>query len=317
MEQQVDPQNIPLPQPQETGVVPSDVQGMVEGLQSTASVDTIKNPTTVPNNAVGNLLPTLGNYRGTNANPNSSTLYPEDKVLTNAIDSASIVKSKLSNLGQMSAEERALTGAYHGGDVGGKLGPHEGIFGAAIGAVAGRAAGMVQSGEFEDQNRRAKVNDAFKTLGIVGDDYTLSFDDGVSFKLDPNASFKNVSPITGKPTRGMYEVDKTHPFTNRTTTVAKPIAYHIAQGMLGYNNPSNEKDKKTLENTTNMIVNALQSDSDDVTKVYQRAQSLAKKMGMSRSSMEALFAQQANTMPDDEAKRLKQGLDMLFAGDLK
>lgn len=312
-------QNIPLPQQDVTSVVPSDVEGMVEGLQSTQSAETIKNPATVPNasKVVGSMLPTLGNYRGTNANPQAATLYPEEKVLSNAVDSASIVRSKMSGLGTMSAEERALTGAYHGGDVGEKVGPYGGIFGAAIGSVAGRAAGMVQSGEFEDQNRKTKVNDSFKMLGLAGDDYTLSFDDGGKFKLDTNTSFKNVSPITGKPTRTMYEVDKTHPFSNRTTTVAKPIAYHIAQGLLGYNNPSNEKDKKTLENTTNMIVNALQSDVDDVTKVYQRAQAMAKKMGMTRESMEAMFASQAKYISDQEAPRLKQGLDMLFAGDLK
>lgn len=245
--------------------------------------------------------------------PDTATPYPEEKGVRDAVDNASIANGKLKQLGQMSAEERAHTGAYYGGGIGQKFGKHGAIMGAAMGAVATRAAGMVQSGEHEDNQRKTKVNDTLRMMKIVNDYGDIDFEDGGVFQVNSAKPLANTSPMGGKPTRNMYEVDKTNPFTNRATAVAKPLAYHLTKGILGYKDPKNARDAKALANTTAMLVNAMQSGAEDISTIYRRGQQLAKKFGVTQKGMESFMSSIAKEIPDEDANHLKQGIQILFA----
>lgn len=264
------------------------------------------------------LLPTL-----TNVEKHKKELkekggnFSEDELPKNVFNSFSPVKDKLKKLKDETPEKRAETGAKFGAGMGlATSGPHGAVIGAAIGAHAARSLGALQSGEHETNNRRGKVIENFKTLGIADKKGKISFEDGVSIDIDndPTIKLKNVNPIAlrGEKDRPFYKIDKSHPMTNRTATVARPIARYIA-GQLGYSNDEDPKDMQTIDQTTAIVMNILQEKVKSIDQVHTRAKELVKKLNCNETHMRSFFNVLKNKISEKEAGEIKKGLDILYA----
>lgn len=263
-------------------------------------------------------LPTLANAeKKQKETKQNSDNFSEHHNLDAAFKSASPVKAKLSKLKDQTPEKRAEIGAKFGAGMGlATSGPHGAVLGAAIGAHAARSLGALQSGEHEINNRREKVLENFKTLGIVDKKGKINFEDGVSINLtnDPSLKLKNVNPVAlrGEKDRPLHKIDKSHPMANRTATVARPIARYIA-GQSGFSNDENPKDMQTIDQTTAIVMNILQEKVDSIDKVYGRARELVKKLKCNEVHMRSFFNALKSKISEQEAGEIKKGLDILYA----
>lgn len=253
------------------------------------------------------------------ASPKGSFAEDDDPQLTQALNKSTPAKKDLSRLKNMSPADRAKTGARIGMDVALEQnhGAHGALIGAAIGAVAGRSVGQMQSGEQDQMVRMKRIATTLQNVGIVDEEGNVSFSDGskVPMVYPPDARLPNTAPksMGGEPDRSPYEVDSSNPFTKRTVSVARPLARYLANGLLQYNDFKNSTDKSALDNTTAIIVNALQNNSSDISQIYQRAKDLVKKFGTNEQEMRKFFDSLKHNIPEKEAGDIKRGLDILYA----
>ena len=212
----------------------------------------------------------------------------------------------ISGLEKQTPEMRAENGAKFGAQIGFKNGGHMGaVIGGAIGAYAARGIGQVKSGEHDTNIQMEKFGDALNTMKISDKKGNINFSDGSSVPL-PQGKLKNLrASVSGKSQRESYEYDTSNPFTNRTTTVAKPIALFLAGGILKTNRP------EAVQKITGTICNALQTDAKDINTIYKRAADMASKLGVKPAQM-ASFIQSLN-LPESQAKDVKKGLELLYA----
>lgn len=238
--------------------------------------------------------------------------------LQSALNPREVARAQFQNLHKKRPDERARIGADFGTGVGmGIQGPVGAFFGAGMGAVLARAAGVVQTGEYEDKGRRRNVLGTLKHLGVASKDTNrISFEDGgESFPLldDPNLTLQNQSNVIDtKATRSIYEVDKSNPFMNRALAAAKPLAHFLTEGMLGYREQKNPRDVTVTASTTNMLANALLYNVDTEEKLYKRAKELAKKMGVDQQKLRAFFDMRKNHYSQYDANMIRKGLDSVY-----
>jgi len=265
-------------------------------------------------------LPTLQNYQKhqEESKTTGQSIYSElvaDKFDT-SVDPMTHLKSQFSSLKDKTPEERARIGGRFGAHMGAMgNGVVGGILGAGIGAVVGRGLGLVQTGEHEDGIRLEKTFDALRTLKIANDKNQIKFDDGGEFQLttDPSFRLRNTdSVMSGQIDRALTEIDASNPLTKRTTNVAKPFAYYMAQGMHQWADPKNPRDVKALENTNALLVNALQNGASNINQVYDRARSAVKQYGLSEDSMRSFFSSIKEKIPNADALQIREGLDTIF-----
>lgn len=276
--------------------------------------------TTAANTAKENPKPTLTNVMSMSMPDNKQEAglgaYPEENSMARNMQTATPMHSAMRGLGELPAKDRAVNGAKFGAGIGMQVGGmHGSMIGAAIGSFAGRGLGMAQSGEAENIKRKGNVVNTLNALGTVNKQGVINFEDGEKFFVnpDPNFALQNNSSVTGKPSRTIFEVDRTHPFSRRTTAVARPLAYFI-NSLTDYKDPSNPNDKKIIDDTTGLLVNALQQNTDNITQVYGRANELLKKFGVSSKGLSSYFDANKSKIPEEDAAIIKQGLNILSAG---
>lgn len=222
-------------------------------------------------------------------------------------DKAAQAALPISGLANQTPEERSMNGAKFGAQLGFKNGGHVGaVIGGAIGAYAARGMGQVKSGEHDVNVQLEKFGEVLNTMKIADKKGNIEFSDGTSAPL-PKGKLTNLrSGISGKKEREPYEYDTSNPFTNRTTTVVKPIAIFLGRGILKTENP------KTIDRIAGTICNTIQSGAKDINTIYSRARDVASKLGVKPDQM-AAFMQSLN-LPESQAKDIKKGLEILYAG---
>lgn len=263
--------------------------------------------------------PTIQNFLSLKNNAPSEAQYAENSMQSNintALDPQALLKYKVSKLQEYQPEERAMEGAKIGSAIGiAENGMIGGIIGSGVGALAGRALGNVQSGEYEVNKTVSDTIGKMNTLGIAKEN-TIVFPDGASFPItfDPDYRLENASNLLdGQSDRSMYDVDKSNPFVNRTTKVAEPLAYLLADALSKQGNSSGVINSKAINNTIGLLVNALQTDAKDINTIYARARDIASKIGLPESSVRAYFNSIKGKLDKDKASSIKQGLDILYA----
>lgn len=309
-----------------TGAAPEEVK-VTETVEEPPTQDTAITleklaPVKLPKEDLREKLPTLRNAKV------AQSIYTQEKgnfsehtnpdLIKIALDKASPIKSRLAGLKDMDPAQRAEVGAKFGGGIGLAVSGLPGtVLGAAIGAMGARGLGLAQSGEFELHNRRNKVLNTLKTLGAIDEKGTLSYEDGskVMLQNDPSVRLRNISSVLSqnKKDRAFYEVDSSHPMTNRTYAVARPLARYLAQNVLNYNDTNNKHDVDSLDQTTGMLINSLQDNAKSIDQVYSRAKELAKKLKISEAQMRGFFDRVKTDISDKEAGNIKKGLDTLYA----
>lgn len=244
--------------------------------------------------------------------------YPElmnPALIDAAVDPKTQLAAEFKSLKDKVPAERAMIGGRFGAKVGARTqGLHGAVIGAGIGAVVARSLGILQTGEHEDAKRKESVFGTWKTVGIADDQNKINFDDGGSFDLNLDPSFKlsNIdSLITGEKERPNTAVDVSHPMSKRTMSAVLPLAYYTTQGLLGWSDTKNPRDTKALENTTGLLVNALQSGATSINQVYDRARQMAAKYG-NEDTLRTFFNTIKESVPDSDALAIRQGLDVLF-----
>lgn len=262
-----------------------------------------------------NPAPSLENFRSKTDEFRANKQVFSEEVADNAkraVEASHPALVAVNRLGNMTAEERARTGSRFGAGIGlATQGPKGSIIGAGIGAFAGRALGLIQSGMHESNTRKQKVLDALDNLGIRNRETGLvSFEDGGIAQLTPDKVFGNESGDNGPAT--MDNIDMHSPFVRRTTTVARPLARYITEGLLNYTDTENEQDAGVLDNTTAMLINTLQDGAKDIDTVYNRARELAGKIGISPSQARAFFHTRRGAISDREQLDINQGLDIIY-----
>lgn len=296
---------------------------LLEAISATEGVADIKaqrpNDLNTPENAQErrpSLRPTLDNHRKKSQEMKAqSPQYAEEYngSLNKAVSSADPALVAVGRLKDMDAAGRAAVGSRMGAAVGlSTQGTIGGILGAAIGAYAGRASGLVQSGVHKDNQRKAKVIDAFDRLGIRNKKTgSIEFADGGSAALTPERVFGTESGKPGK--SDLEDIDLTSPFARRTASVARPIARYLNEGLLGeISNDDDEGHKKAIDNTTAMIMNSLQDGAEDVETIYNRARQISGKLGLSAKQAREFFHQRRGALGDDERVDIESGLDILY-----
>lgn len=259
--------------------------------------------------------PSLQNYFGatkTNGSGNPRKLFAEETNPTAGFRLNS-VSPKFKNMHKQTPQERATNGAYLGGAAGYGVGGEAGaLVGGMLGPVFNRAAGMVQSGEFEDNKNKQLMVKTMSQLG-GGEPGAFSFEDGaINLPLDPNHRIKNLNPNIGKGERTIYDIDKSNPLSIRTSAVATPIAQYIARGIHGMGDSKNERHAKNLSNTVGMLTNVLQAQAGDIDTVYSRARQMVNKFGVSESQMRDFFSGVRNELSPEEAEQVTFGLEKIF-----
>lgn len=248
----------------------------------------------------------------------SEASFAEDRdpALT-PMDEVSPIKAKMATMKDMPASERASMGSKIGAAIGGSTnGDHGAVIGSAAGAYAGRALGLVQSGEHQDGVRMARVASTLLNMGIVDESGAVTLENGeVLPMLYPgDERLPNINSAVKGKDRAPFEIDKSNPLTNRTTTVARPLARFLASGLLKYNNDRSVGDVRALDRTTGLIVNALQTDATNIGKVYERAQALTKKFGVTENDLRGYFNSIKGQLSEKETADIKKGLEILFSG---
>lgn len=238
--------------------------------------------------------------------------YSEDAALSSDIDNALTSNPALDamkNLHSMSPEERADKGAKFGMAVGLKnAGPIGSLIGAGVGAMAGRAAGIVQSGEHSQNEKKKQVLDTFSKLGILDKSTGMLSvedpDEKKTLKVSPTSKLKNMFSISGKKERELFEIDTGNPFSNRTVQVVTPLARYISEGLLKH------KDKKTVDATVGALTNYLQDGAMDIQTVYSRAREVAAKLGVDETQLTTFL----QTLPLDQkqVESMEIGIKNLF-----
>lgn len=246
-------------------------------------------------------------------------LYAEEvgtSVMDKATSDEMLMKSQFSNLSAQTPEERARIGARMGAQQGlrsnGVVGS---IIGAGVGSMAARAAGMLQSGEHEDGVRNQRVLSTLSTMGVVGRDSTIDFgEDGKSPLLtaDPSMRLSNLGSFGQGKDRSLYEIDSTNPYSTRASSVARPLALYLTQGMLGYRDRKNPRDEAAAKNTLGVLTNSLLQDTNSIDTVNRRARMLVDKMGLDENKIRTYFNANKTMFNKEEAESLRAGLDTLF-----
>jgi hypothetical protein len=241
--------------------------------------------------------------------------YPEEIQAGRAVKEVSPITAKLKQLGKEPAKERAKVGMYYGANALKDKGPHAQVIGAALGAMGGRAAGMLQSGEMEDQKRADASVEVLKTVGAAGMDNSIQFSDGGRFTLntDKETQYQNVSSLSGKPTRTIYEVDKTNPLSNRGSAVAAPLAAFIVRGLMKHDDPQNPSDERAVNNMSAMMTNALLDNVQSMDQVNMRAREMVDKFGVTENGLRAFFDQRKSTISKEQAEQIRYGLKSIFS----
>lgn len=264
-------------------------------------------------------VPTLARFMNNvkvNTKGEPRQLYAEevDPKLRDAVESSDMISSSFMEIHKDTPRARAEKGALLGGAAGlGISGPVGAIMGAGIGALAGRAAGVIKSGEHEDELNKTKIRNTLSGLGMFSGD-SVTFKDGktISLPADPDFKIPNMNPLVGNKDRTIYDVDKTNPFAHRAMGVAKPLAYMVAKGINKLSDNKDPRHTTALSNTIGLIANALQTDAKDIKEVYTRAGELAEKFGFSEGSMRGFFDTIRNDVDGAEAIQLKKGLDIIY-----
>lgn len=263
-------------------------------------------------------LPTLTAVLDLENKSKEAPKFSEDvdsRLFNNAIRASSVVDNHLRNLGNKSPEQRALVGARVGAGTGLAVGgPIGALIGASVGSYAGRGLGKVQSGEHAQSVRNNRVMNTMKVLDIVNDKNisTLS-DNNFLVTNDPNARLRNTSRIAGKPTRGIFEIDKTSPFSKRTTAIARPLAWVINEGTFGVVDKDQPKATKTVDDTTGLLVNMFEAGSDSMDTILKRAQTTLKKLGVTEDQMRSFFDARKGQIDEVEAREIERGIGALYA----
>ena len=224
------------------------------------------------------------------------------------------MKPSFQNIEQLSTQERATRGAALGSAAGlGVSGPLGAVMGGSIGAVVSRAAGVVKTGEHEDELNKQKIHTTLEQLGALSKG-AMSFQDAaVRVPRDPSFRMENLDVSLPNRDRSLYDVDKSNPLTNRTMAVAQPIAKYLVQGINNLSDTKNERHAAALANASGLLTNTLQADAPDISTVYSRARQLVEKMGISEQQLRAFISSSKDTVSPQEAKQIKFGLDRIFS----
>lgn len=319
--QQQQPKAVAAPKPSDPN---DDLSTLVSGILDTGDVTAKAAKLGVPTDKVSpvadesSAVQQSTSLAATISEQESMGAYAEETQVRTAINSISPAQTTMGKLGGMSALNRAQAGARFGSGIGASaIGPMGGIIGAAVGSIAARSAGLIQSGEREADKRKAGAVSTLNTVGAISNDGFFKFNDGSSFYVnpDPSTTLENTSAATGKAYRSIFDIDASSPFARRSTAVARPLAYYIVNGLMGHNDPKNDQDAKALDNTTALLVNAIQTGAESIQQVYTRGQEIAKQFGVSKTDMSAFFNNIKNNVSDEDALSIKQGLEILYIGD--
>ena len=239
-----------------------------------------------------------------------------DSLLSQATSEQALAKSQLSNLGTKTPQDRSRIGANWGARTGlNTTGTVGAIVGAGVGAMAARALGVIQTGEHEDNVRKDRMFNTLQTMGVIGKEGTIDFEDlGRSPLLsnDPSLRLANVNSFGEGKDRSLYETDSSNPFVNRASTVARPLGLYLSQGVLGYRDRKNPRDEQAAKNAVSLLVNSITSGTDSVDVVYGRARKLVGKYGLDEHKMRSYFSANKDMFNPEEAESIRSGLDMLF-----
>lgn len=258
--------------------------------------------------------PTLEEFLSRTIDESNGPVYSEDSP-PDPFDNVNMIQPQMQSLYQDSPRTRAEKGAMLGGLTGMALNGINGVvIGSAVGAVAGRAAGTIQSGEHQLNKYRELLGQSLGYMGVIGESNKIAFEDGeVSIPLDPSFRLSNNSPYgVSEKDRSVYEVDPTHPLTNRTSSIAKPLAYFISSSLINQTGPKNGVDAKAFESTTGFLTNVLQSGASDMRTVYRRGSELVSKMGLDEDRLRSFFDTVKNKFSAEEALEIRDGLDKIF-----
>ena len=245
-------------------------------------------------------------------------LYSEDMPakVGAAVDSSSMLQTRLQSAGNLPPEKRAELGGAIGAHLGNKIaGPHGSLIGAAIGSDAVRSLGVAQSGEHALEQRQNQVFDIMRTVNLVDDSMVLRFKDGTEIDLsDPNTEmFPNTAPnIVGKASRSLFQLDPTNPFTSRAKVVAKMLSYYVVGALLKQSDFKDKMVLKTVDNTATMLVNAFETGVKDIASVYERAKEVVAKLGVTKAQLSQFFYDQRTAISSHDAADIKQGLSIVF-----
>ena len=175
---------------------------------------------------------------------------------------------------------------------------------------------MVQAGEQADAGNRSKVVESFRTLGITDPNFNIKFDDGGEFSFAglEQKRFQNVLPtgVDKETERPFYQIDTSNPLSRRSVTVGRTLARFIGNNILGFSDEKNPRDVSAIDNTTGILVNALQTDAKDINTVYTRARELAKRAGIEEAQAKRFFDSIKRDLSDTEAEEIRRGLDIIY-----
>lgn len=262
--------------------------------------------------------PTFQNFLKASTGTKEKPVFSEtiDPAISAAMPTSDIISSKFQGLGKLTPQDRAARGVKLGGLIGmGVGGPVGAIVGANVGSLMGRTVGNYQSGEQEDISRRENIGKNLKDMKIADEENVIRFSDGGSFRMsvDPMERIPNITNnILTQKDRATYEVDNSNPFSKRASTAAKPLAYFITQGLMGFKDNKNERDINTYKSSLGYLTNALTAGVTSGTTVSTRAKELAKKIGVDKQKMLNYFDTLRPTLSKEEWEDINKGIDMLY-----
>lgn len=258
------------------------------------------------------LVAYLQNQAGRNQGRAESGVYSEtmSNDIGRALDTSSRVSSQMQNLGSLSPEQRAALGGRYGAGLGAAVGngPIGALVGSGMGALAARSIGMVQSGERDAAQRRTNIINTLQTMKVIDDKGKSPFF-GSDFTISDTTRLTNLS---GNGDRSAFEIDMSNPLSRRATTVARPLARYIAQGLMNQFDDNGGPITRSTDQTTGMIVNMLTDGTNNINDVYGRAREFSDKLGVSQNDMRSYFSAQRHRIPITEANEIKQGLDRIY-----
>jgi len=258
-----------------------------------------------------NMMPSLKNFM---QHSSKRAMFPEE--MSTNLDDAKTPNyiADMNNLASKSPLGRAIAGAKVGAKLGMRSkGIEGGMMGIAMGSMLGRSLGMKQAGEIDDANRKETLQGILRANKILDQKGNISLANGASLDLsDPNIKLKNVSPLTGSDERGVYDIDKTNPFTNRSVSFMRPLAYYISSGLMKHDNFKSPTDLKTLDDTTGLLVNAVISGARNIEDVRKNAKDIFSKLGVTKESLSKYLNTIKNKIPESDKDRVMLGLNGLI-----
>lgn len=238
----------------------SQNQQQLPSLGTQSNTQLLSKPATSGSVAITRAVPTTSSDAATTTGSTSSLFQG----IGGAID-------LISNVGNFTPQQGALSGAATGAMIGTYISPGFGtIVGAAIGGIAGGIMGFIKkSGKPAEQKERDKVREILQQQGFIDKDFQIGLADGSKYNIGidgkPKAEYGGLRP---------HEVDFNRPMAKYAVAWMNPIAEMICG--------SNQNLKVAF---CGYFANAIMSNAKTIEDVAKNAQAIIGQFGMNAQTL--------------------------------